>query len=913
LALTPGTRIGVYQIAAQIGVGGMGEVYQATDTNLKRQAAIKVLPASVAGDADRLARFQREAEVLAALNHPNIAQIFGLEKTPDFTALVMELVEGDDLSQRIARGAIPLDEALPIAKQIAEALEAAHEQGIIHRDLKPANIKVRSDGTVKVLDFGLAKAMESPSAMSPSVSQAPTITTPAMMTGVGMILGTAAYMSPEQARGKTVDKRADIWAFGAVLFEMLTGKRAFPGEDITDTLAAVVKLDPKWDAVGAAVPARVNQVLRVCLQKDPRQRAQAIGDVRLALEGAFETGASQGGGVPLAAAWRQRVPVALTASVLTAVVVGLAAWSLWPSAEPRSVTRFEYVLPGSQDLGQVIPRQVVAVSADGRHFVYSTDQGLYIRAMGELDARLIPGTEGLPFNPVLSPTGESVAYFQNGQIKRIATSGGAPVVIVANATLETFSGMSWGTDDAILFAGADGVFRVSASGGAPELLIPANKGEQLGGPQPLPDRESVLFSVTTATGPAQWDQAQIAVHSLRTGERTLLLQRGSAVRYLPTGHLIYALGDTLLAVAFDVGRLALTGEPVQVMQGIQRAVPASNIAWGSDASNYGVSDRGTLVYLVSGTLTRAQIGTARTLVWVNRDGREEPLDAPPRPYSYPRLSPDGTQVAVDVRDPDAEIWVWNIVRDTLTRLTFDPLWDRFPVWSPDGRRIAFSSQRDGSEGNPFWQAADGTGQVERLADQREGQVFPTSFSPDGTRLLLIGDSAVGTGQDDIRMVSFNGGDRAVTPLLATSFNERNPEVSPDGRWLAYESDETGRLEIYVRPFPEVDAGRWQVSTGGGTQPLWARSGRELFYRSGDALMVVPNEVGRMFAAHTPARVLTGQYAPTLGGRNYDVSPDGQRFLMLKVGTSGDDDQSAAARFTVVENWTEELKRLVPVD
>ena len=917
MALTPGTRLGVYEITAPIGEGGMGQVLRARDTKLDRDVAIKILPEAFAHDADRLARFQREAKTLASLNHPNIAAIYGLEESGGMTAIVMELVEGDDLSQRIARGAIPLDEALPIAKQIAEALEAAHEQGIIHRDLKPANIKVRPDGTVKVLDFGLAKATEAAAGSSPSMSMSPTITTPAM-TQTGVILGTAAYMSPEQAKGRTADKRSDVWAFGAVLYEMLTGTRAFAGWEVSEVLASVLAREPDWTLLPRGLSPTLASFIKRGLHKDPKQRVPDIAVMRLALDGVFDSGSSQSVGVVTAArpTWRQLLPLAAVAAV-SSVVVGLAAWSIWPAGEPRAVTRFDYVLPQGQTLsaGAAIV-QLLTVSPDGGRFVYSAPDGFYLRSMGELAARLIPGTaqSATRFNPVFSPDGESIAYFVTGELRRIAISGGAPVVIAKTqegAGSGNIAGASWGADNTILYSMSSGISRVSADGGTPELVIPAKKGESMGSPRLLPDGESVLFSFTTATGATRWDQAQIVVQSLRTGARKVVWQGGGDAHYVPTGHLVYAVGNDLFAVAFDVNQLTVSGRPVPVVQGVQRSgVPTTY----GDTANYGVSDRGTLVYLSSGALAGSGglIGTQRTLVWVNRDGREEPLAAPSRPYSYPRLSPDGTQVAIDVRDAESDIWVWSLERATLTRLTFDPLFDRFPVWSPDGRRIAFSSQRDGSRGNLFWQMADGTGQAELLAkDNNNSQVFPTSFSPDGTRLLVHGDPN-GTQMDDIGIVSLeSGADKVITPLLKTMFEEENAAVSPDGRWLAYESNESGQLEVYVRPFPKIDSGRWQVSTGGGTQPVWARNGRELFYRSGDAVMSVPVETSASFVARNPVVVFKGQYAPSLGGRNYDVSPDGRRFLMLKVGPTAASAQNPPARFTVVENWTEELKRLVP--
>jgi eukaryotic-like serine/threonine-protein kinase len=555
------------------------------------------------------------------------------------------------------------------------------------------------------------------------------------------------------------------------------------------------------------------------------------------------------------------------------------------------------------------------VSPDGRRVVYATNQGFYVRTMGELDAKPLPGTEtvgGQRYNPVFSPDGESIAYLTGAEVRRISISGGAPVVIatITEGRGTSASGASWGADNTILYSVDSGIWRVPADGGTTERVISAKEGESMGSPRLLPDGDSVLFSVTTATGPTRWDQAQIVVQSLRTGERKVVWHGGGDARYVPTGHLVYAVGNDLFAVAFDLDELTVTGRPVPVVQGVQRATaPATS----GDTANYGVSESGTLVYLASGSLgAGGLIVTLRTLVWVNRDGREEPLAAPPRPYSYPRVSPDGMQVAVDVRDAESDIWVWSLERGTLTRLTFDPLFDRFPLWSPDGRRIVFSSQRDGSRGNLFSQMADGTGQPDRVAEaDKNSQVFPTSFSPDGTRLLVYGDPN-NTQKDDIGIVSLDAGaDRAVKPFLTTMFDERNAEVSPDGRWVAYESDESGQPEVYVRPFPSVDAGRWQVSTGGGTQPLWARNGRELFYRSGDAVMSVPVETRAGFVARNPVVLFKGQFAPSLSGRNYDVSPDGRRFLMLKVGSGAGAQNTPPARFVIVENWFEELKRLVP--
>ena len=544
-----GTRLGPYAIIAEIGVGGMGEVYRATDTNLGRDVAIKVLPESVAQDHERLARFDREARTLAALNHPNIAQIHGLEKSAGTIALVMELVEGPTLADRIAQGAIPVDEALPIAKQIAEALEAAHEQGIIHRDLKPANIKVRADSTVKVLDFGLAKAMEPTGAMSPGMSQAPTITTPAM-TQAGMILGTAAYMSPEQAKGKTVDKRSNVWAFGAVLYEMLAGRRAFDAEDVSETLAAVLRAEVDWARLPKDVPPVLGTYIRRCLQKDPKQRIRDIGDVSLALEGAFETAVPQAVesvAVSQPAVWRRAMPLAL-ASLLTAVVVGLAVWSLTRPAlqPPAPVARFPIPLAAEEAFSGT-GRPIVALSPNGRHVAYTANEGLVLRPVDQLQAQPIPGTDGA-WNPFFSPDGQQIGFYANGQLKRVSVSGGAPVTV---AEADNPSGASWGADNMILYGqGLQGIWRVPGTGGTPEQVIPVEDGEQAHGPQLLPGGEWVLLTFRPAGG-ATWDQAQIVLHSLATDERIVLIDGGRDARYLPTGSLVYVPGGG------DVDRVAL--------------------------------------------------------------------------------------------------------------------------------------------------------------------------------------------------------------------------------------------------------------------------------------------------------------------------------------------------------------------
>jgi eukaryotic-like serine/threonine-protein kinase len=895
MALAAGTRFGPYEIAEPIGAGGMGEVYRATDTTLERDVAIKVLPASFASDAGRVERFEREAKTLASLNHPNIAQIYGLERSDGTTALVMELVEGPTLEDRIANGPLPADEALGIAMQIADALEAAHSQNIVHRDLKPANIKLKPDGTVKVLDFGIAKALAPENLVTGP--QSPVMTTPA--TQVGVILGTAAYMSPEQAKGKAVDQRTDIWAFGCLLYEMLTGQLAFGAEDVPTTLARVIANDTNLDSLPAAISPAVRKTIELCLQKDVRKRVRDIGDVKLALAGAFASDSPRTAAVAATRPfWRRALPIA-AAVFLTGAVVSFAAWSLRPAPVPRPLNRFEYQLP----TGQIFPavtRSVIAFSRDGRSIAYSTPTGIYLRRMDALDGRLIPGTEGSGAGLSFSPDGQSIAYVtQSSEVRRIGIDGGSSVVVSALIAANAGDAATWELDGAILYAAPGGIYRVSANGGRPELIIPAESPERFSGPQLLPDGDSVLFSATRSVN---WDNGEIVVQSLATGERKTLVSGASGARFVAPGYLVYEFGNGLLGVAFDPVTRSVFGAGVPLVQGVLRAPAPAN------SMNFGVSSDGTLVYAAA-----QGPANARTLVWVDRAGHEEPIDAPPRAYTSPRLSPDGTKLLLNARDEELDIWTWDLARETLTRLTFDPGQDRSPVWSPDGRRVAYSTQQGRAAGDfntaVAWQAADGTGVAEQIVASAR-QLFPTAFLPDGSGILVYGDS--GNQIDDVTLVRLEGDNRLTPVLAAPAYSERTADLSPDGRWVAYESDESGRSDIYVRPFPDVDAGRWQVSTNGGTEPRWSRDGRELFYRSGTAFMVAAVETTPTFAAGNPEILFEDRYFGSgggvpLGGRAYDVSPDGKRFVMIKPVETA----AAAPRIVIVENWIEELERLVP--
>ena len=895
MAMEHGTRFGAYEIAESIGAGGMGVVYRATDTKLKRDVAIKVLPESLATDAERLARFQREAEMLASLNHPNIAQIYGLEETDGTTALILELVEGPTLQDRIEQGAIPVDGAIGIAMQIAEALEAAHGRGIVHRDLKPANIKLKEDGTVKVLDFGIAKALEPDALTSEPASRM--LTTPA--TQVGVILGTAQYMAPEQAKGKAVDQRADIWAFGCVLYEMLTGQPAFGGEDVPTTLARVLEREIDLGSLPAAVTPAVRQTIALCLQKDLRQRLYAIADARLALEGAFEVDQPQGTDdvAAVARTWR-RAPQLAASIAVGAALTALGAWSLWPAGEERIVTRFFYDLPEGLSLGD-IGRAVVSVSPDGRQFVYSTEAGLFVRSMQELEARLISGTVSAQSSPVFSPDGEAVAYWDasSRQLKRIATSGGAATVI---ADLPgNLQGMSWPTDDTILLGQREGIYRVSATGGTPELIIPIEEG-RIFGPELLPDGDTILFSLGITGG---WDDAQILAQSISTGERTVLVNGGSHARYLPTGHLVYALGDVLLAAAFDPDTLTVSGGPVPLIQGVMRGS-----AGNTGAAQMDISDNGTLVYVAGGTG-----GLLRSVVWANRDGSAEELPIEPSNYFFPRISPDGTRAVLDDWGVGRHLWVWDFAAETRTRLTIGETGGVYPVWTADGTRIAYSPRA----GDVDWRAANNTGMPENiavgLAERGAGGTFPFFFSEPGDGLVFRAQRNSDTG-DDIGMVATDGATEP-TWLLDGPYNERNADISPDGRWMIYESDESGRWEIYVRPFPNVEDDRIPLSNNGGEKPVWSKDGSEIFYLESGApnrlISVTVDSDGNSFSFGARSRVMDWPYVGigNIQGRPYDVSLDGQRFLALRDRSS---DQTTV-RVIVVQNWFEELERLVPRD
>jgi serine/threonine-protein kinase len=917
MALAVGTRLGSYEILAPLGAGGMGEVYRARDTTLNREVAIKVLLRPVADDPDRLARFSREAQVLASLNHPNIAHIYGLEDADGVKALVLELVAGEDLAQRIARGPLPLAESLPIAKQIVDALEAAHDQGIVHRDLKPANIKVRSDGTVKVLDFGLAKAIDPAGVPGGHAMNSPTLSIHA--TQAGIILGTAAYMSPEQARGKAVDRRADIWAFGVVLFEMLTGKRAFSGDDISETLVSVFRDDPDWSALPVDMPPGVAQALRICLKKDPQQRVRDISTVRLAMEGALEpiparsAVTAHGGGLS-----RRMWSIAM-AGLAAIMAVAVTGFAMWPAPPPPSImTRFAIVPPSLQPLAIQDTDRNVAISPDGTSIVYRVGVGrsqLAVRHLDQLAAQVLTAPSNAR-NPFFSADGRWIGFFDGPELKKVSLAGG-PAITICRLTVTAARGASWGDDNTIVFASGDpttGLLSVPADGGTPKVLTTPDSAQGEGDhlfPSILPGGRAVLFTITSGA----IENARVAVLDLKTGQRKTLVRGGSNAEYVgaPTGsgragYLVYAAAGTLRAARFDLADLEVLSDPVPVLEHV--------MASRTGAANFAISRQGALVYVPGG---EGGLPPLRQLVWVDRKGREQPVGAPPRPYVMARISPDGTRLALDIRDQDNDVWVWELTQRTLRRLTFDPRQNMSPVWTPDSQRIIFASQRAGSA-NLFWHAADGTGVDQRLTTSASAQ-FPGSVTPDGTHVL--GYELHPATSADIVQVALKGAapsngtrapaasDRTAEPLVQTTFTEYNAEISPDGRYLAYESNESGPFEIYVRPYPQVNDGRWQVSIAGGTRPAWARNGRELVYVDGAAtLMVVAIQTaGPTFSVGNPAKVFDTKYATPLAARSYDVSPDGQRFLFIKEPTT--DDIATSTSLVVVEHWFEELNARVP--
>jgi len=890
-----GRTLGHYRIAEKLGAGGMGDVYRASDTRLGREVALKLLPEAFARDRERLARFEREAKLLAALNHPGIGTIHGLEEADGVRFLVLELVAGGTLEQRLRRGALPIEDALELTRQVAEALEAAHDRGIIHRDLKPGNIQVTPEGKVKVLDFGLGKAAEPVVQSDSDISHSPTLLAGSSQEGV--LLGTAAYMSPEQARGRAVDKRTDIWAFGCVLYEALAGKQAFRGETTSDTLAAILKGEPDWAALPAATPGRIRELLRRCLAKDPAHRLHDIADARLEIEEALarpEPGALP----PTARASSRWISPAAVLTFVLGVAIGaglLGTLGPWPARAPTAQGSLRFALPipagqlgptGGQGIGRL------GVSPDGTRIAYVGNVGgkvqLFLRRVDSFQTTPLPNTDDAT-DPFFSPDGQWVGFFTSNKLEKISANGGAPIVL-CDASGER--GGSWAPDNTIVFAGASsaGLSRVSADGGKPEPLtrLDSQKGENSHRwPQVLPGGKAVLFTIKT-TKTSTFNEALIAVESLATHERRIVVHGGSYGRYLPTGHLLFSRAGRLLAVPFDLARLEVTGTPTTALEGVMTDP-------GNGSAQMGLSESGLLAYLPGG-----EYGSNQKLVWVGSGGAEQPLPVPPQAYDSVALSPDGRRLAVAIVAANDDIWVIELDRGTLTRLTFESSNNDAPRWSPDGRRILFVSDRLGPY-SLFWKPADGSGPDERLLPGQAEQAIG-SFSPDG-RLLAYGELEP-MAQQDIWILPL-AGDHKPVPFLRTPFNEMEPAFSPDGRWIAYTSDESGRQEVYVRPYPGP-GGKWQVSTGGGSRPQWTRDARQLFYRGDNSIMVVPVTTRPAFSAGQPRLFASGQFhAATSGfGWDYAVAPDGRRVLAIKPS----EQQLPPPQINVVVNWFADLRR-----
>ena len=894
MAFPSGMRLGSYEILAAIGAGGMGEVYRARDCRLGRDIAVKVLPEAFALDAERMARFEREAKLLASLNHPNIAHIYGLEESNGRRALAMELVEGCELGQRIKRPPLTLEEALPIARQIAEALEYAHERGIIHRDLKPANIKLTLDGQVKLLDFGLAKALE-PDMLMDDLQNSPTLT--AAATRVGMLLGTAAYMSPEQARAKTVDRRADIWAFGCVLYEMLSGTSPFSGDTTSDTLAAVIRAEPDWSLLPAAVPARIRELLKRCLQKDPKQRLQAIGEARIAIDTVIAsdsegTTAEPSANRPL---WRTMLPwgVAVSAALLTSALAYLR-----PSPETPQVMQLSLALP--RPMSGILdpnPGSPFAISPDGSQVAFAaSDSGrpsqLFLLPLDRRTAIPIPDTENA-VQPFFSPDGQWIGFFALGRLRKVSLRGG-PAVDLADAPVP--HGANWAADGSIIYAPnfSSGLMQVPAGGGTPQsLTTPNDKESEVSHrwPQVLPGGKAVLFTIQLTTQ-TTYDDSRIAILSLKTRKWHTLLEGGSYARYVSSGHVVFARKGSLIAVPFDLRRLEVAGQPVPIVDGLVTTAVTSG------GAEYDITPTGLLAYVP---------GTARapeaSLLWVDRHGTAKKLAAALNNYSHPRISPDGKLMAVQIHsNGPSDIWIYDFARHSLTRFTFLGN-NSEPVWTADGKKVIYRSIK----GNPSfqWRAADGSGTEETLLPLSFDAIasVPSSVSPDG-RVLLYSHRGP-TSVSLTYALSLDG--RGVSRAYSQTNNQMvDAQFSPDGHWVAYTSNESGRQEVYVQPFPG-SGGKWMISIDGGSWPRWARNGRELFYLNENKMMSVGIETKPTFKAATPRFLFQNGSLDLLG--DYDVAPDGEHFVMI----TQEDANATPDELNVVLNWTEDLKRRAPAE
>jgi serine/threonine protein kinase/Tol biopolymer transport system component len=897
--MSPRSYVAHYRIISKLGEGGMGEVWRATDTKLGREVAIKILPDALAQDADRMARFQREAQVLASLNHPNIAVIHGVEER----ALILELVEGQTLAERIAAGPIPFEEVLPIAKQIAEALEYAHERGVIHRDLKPANIKITPDGKVKVLDFGLAAVTQASAAGPADPLSSPTLTMRA--TQIGVIMGTAAYMSPEQASGKPVDKRADIWSFGVVLWEMLSGQRLFEGETILHTLADVLRAGIDLGKLPEDTPAAIRILLRRCLDRDIRKRLRDIGEARIILEDPMEEAAP----APAATiAPRRRAMLPWMLAALATVSAAVIAWRATRPAD-RPLTWL------SVDLGPDARAErdfTVAISPDGTRLVFPIGNPgasrLAVRSLGQPNATPLTGTEG-GSNPFFSPDGEWIGFGAGGKLKKIPIRGGPPIALCDSGP---FHGGAWGEDGFIVasFGNSAGLSRIPENGGSPQPLTKPENGELTHRwPQILPGGKAVLFSASSSQ--VGWEEAHVEVLSLKAGQRKTLVRGGFYGRYLPSGQLVYLRGGTLYGMAFDIGRLEPVGPPATLLEGIA-------------ASTYGggqldFSRNGTLVYLAGNP-----IQAKRKLVWIDTAGKTEPFFAIPDQFNSPALSPDGKRLAVAIGSGSGgDLWVYDLEREIPTKLVTAGHVILGAVWAPDGKHLVYGSD-PGANNGVMWIRADGGGEPQPLTrdDMHTGQV-PTSVSPDGRFVLIMSPGGAKAGTLTIDATDPDHPKAGATVTLLNDPGMISPTISPDGRWVAYTASAAGP-QIFVRPFANgkiAGSGTWQISATGGARPVWSHAAHQLLYATPEGrVMVVDYTVeGDSFHGLKPRPWTDKPIVPALGsmnapfgvGRLFDLTPDGRRIIAWEP-----EEQPKEAKVdlhvTMLQNWFDELRRRLPL-
>jgi len=899
VTLSAGSRLGPYEILAPIGAGGMGEVWKARDARLDRSVAIKVLPEEFFEDKDRLLRFEREAKALAALNHLGIAAVHSFEAVDGRHILVMELVEGEGLDARIARGAIPPDEALPIARQIAEALEAAHERGIVHRDLKPANVMVTPEGRVKVLDFGLAKALDpdAASGSAPQVTQSPTIT--ARATAAGVILGTAAYMSPEQARGRSVDKRADIWAYGCVLFEMLTGKRVFEGETASDVLAAVLRQEVDFGALPPGTPQGIARLLRRCLKRDVQSRLHDIGDAKIEIDDAIESPAERSSAAVPSKTAGERVLRVLPWLVAAAMALVLLLSTRRAPPGAGAVVHLSLNVPEGVSLDPNLQTQIqlLAISPDGSRIAFRGRSGeerrIFLRDLSRESSEPMAGTEGGE-DPFFSPDGEWLGFFSGAKLKKTAIRGGTPITLAAAAQSR---GAAWGDDGTIVFSPTvnSPLFRIPAAGGEPRPLTAldaAGRERTHRWPEILPGGKTVLFTVGTEDKPGDYDEARIDAVSLATGKRHVVYRGASLARYAPSGRLLLARHGDLLAVPFDAKSGEVRGTPVPVLQGVS-GDSRSGIAF------FGAARTGALAYAVG---LSAQGITE--IVWMDRAGRREPTGIPPGIYTSVMLSPDGQKLAYSegpAGGARSDVWIADLSHGGQFQLTSNGQAGS-PCWTPDGTSLVYSTPAGDAI---MRQRADGSGAAEMLwKSTRLVPISTDSFAPDGSALLFTLSGL--PSRADIFLLPLSG-ERTARTLIATPGSETGGMVSPNGRWLAYDGEYEAGQQVYVQAFPSL-AGRWQVSRRGGAGPLWSRDGKELFYVSGEEIFAVPIQQAPAFTPGEPRPLFRiDRPGSSEGSEFYDVTPDGKRFIVLVR----QKDSTKAPRIDVILNFGKLLAGTAP--